>query len=192
MSVAPTQFEPRALRYNFDEYMDLAARGMFEGKRVMLLDGEVIEMPPQGPDHVIGKMKVDYCLRRIVGTEKFSFQLAGPYRLDERNDPEPDILVRYGGLDEQVGIADNCALVVEVSDTTLSFDRKTKLPRYARSGVKEVWILNCVDRQLEVYRNPQSTGWNFAYTEALVLKAGDFVKPLCSDGAQAPVAEMMP
>lgn len=192
MAIAPPQFEPRALRLDFDEFIDLAERGMFEGKRVMLVDGEIVEMAPQGPDHVIGQMKVSYALLELFEREKFTIQQAGPYRLDERNDPEPDILVRRGALNVQVGIAFDCALVVEISDTTLRYDRSKKLPRYARSGVEEVWILNCVDRQLEVYRNPRSVGRKFTYDPAIVLKAGDFVSPLAADGAQAPVAEMLP
>lgn len=193
MTLASRIFEPRALRYDFDEYIDLAMRGMFTGRRVMLVDGEVVEMPPQGPDHVIGQMKVAYALLRCFDSSNFTIQQAGPYRLDERNDPEPDILVRIGGLNQQRGIADDCALVVEVSDTTLSYDRREKLPRYARGGVKEVWILNVRDKQLEIYRNPHEAGSGlFAYDPAIVLKAGDVASPLAAEGAAAPVADMMP
>lgn len=193
MTLATQQIEPHSLRFDFDEYIDLAARGMFERRRVMLVDGEIVEIPPQGPDHVIAQIKVNYTLLDIFDRSKFTIQLAGPYRLDERNDPEPDILVRHGALNVQIGIADDCALVVEISDTTLAYDRRQKLPRYARGGVAEVWILNCVDKQLEVYRNPHEVSGNaFAYDPAIVLKAGDVVSPLAASGQQAAVAEMRP
>jgi Uma2 family endonuclease len=75
-------------------------------------------------------------------------------------EPEPDVVVARGSIRDyssrHPGPSD-IALVIEVSDTTLSFDRSQKAREYAASGIREYWIVNLVDRQIEVHRYPQAS-----------------------------------
>jgi Uma2 family endonuclease len=79
-------------------------------------------------------------------------------------------------------------LIVEVSDTTLAFDRARKIPAYARNGINEYWILNLRDRVLEVHRNPVSE----SYRQRLVLAEEDSVSPLGAPETPITVGDMLP
>lgn len=73
-------------------------------------------------------------------------------RIDEHNEPEPDVALSTA-LDGAPR-PDNVLLLVEVSDTTLAYDRDVKRPLYARAGISEVWIVNLAERQIELHRDP--------------------------------------
>jgi len=82
---------------------------------------------------------------------------------------------------------DDVFLLIEVSDTTLDFDREEKLPAYGRAGVAEVWIVNLNDATIEVYGEPHFTG----YGSKTMLRAGDTVTPLAFPDAAVDVAELL-
>ena len=77
--------------------------------------------------------------------------------------------------------------MIEISDTSLEFDQEEKLPAYGRAGISEVWIVNLVDLVLEVYREPNFTG----YGNKTVLRAGDQAKPLAFPDAVVDVGELL-
>lgn len=84
---------------------------------------------------------------------------------------------------------------MEASDITLRFDRGRKGGIYARAQIADYWILNVVDRQLEVYRRPMADGskpHGFAYSETTILKAGQEVSPLAAPLARIQVADLLP
>ena len=78
-------------------------------------------------------------------------------------------------------------LLIEVSDTTLSYDREEKLPAYGRAGVGEVWIVNLIDASIEVYREPHFTG----YGSTTVLRAGEAAKPHAFPDTSVDVGELL-
>jgi len=97
-----------------------------------------------------------------------------PLRLGKYTEPQPDIVLLKWRKDCYRGKrpeAEDALLVVEVADTTLSYDRNVKLPRYAASGIPEVWIENLEDNVLLVYRNPAGS----AYQTCLTLHRDDTV-----------------
>ncbi len=87
------------------------------------------------------------------------------------------------------------ALVVEVADTTLAFDRRQKGSLYARAGILDYWIVNLVNRVLEVYRLPAadaSAPLGYSYRERIRLTAGEAVSPLAFPAATIAVADLLP
>jgi Uma2 family endonuclease len=86
-------------------------------------------------------------------------------------------------------------LVVEVSDSTLGYDRRRKSRRCASRGVLDYWIVNLIDRQLEVRRQPVADGtepFGYSYASLTVLRPTDVVSPLARRGAKIKVADLLP
>ena len=167
---------PSRRRFSVGDYYAMAEAGVFEpGERVELIEGEIYAMAPIGPRHgdstdVLGN-ELKERLGRVVRV-----RVQGPLHLDDGSEPEPDLLLlrphsdRYRGRHPTPG---DVLLLVEVSDTTLVFDRSRKLPVYALAGIPEVWIVNLVDGQIETHAEP-SDG---AYRNERVHGAGQEVAP---------------
>ena len=114
-----------------------------------------------------------------------------PLALDDRSEPEPDLAVVRGRLrdySDHHPSASDTVLLVEVSDSSLDYDRTDKLAAYARGGIPEYWILNLVDRVLEVYRKPAGD----SYGEKRTLGADDPVAPLGCEDQAVSVADLLP
>jgi hypothetical protein len=110
--------------------------------------------------------------------------------------PDPDLAVVPGAPRSWVSkpVPTSALLVVEVSDTTLWFDRGRKMSLYAAAGIADYWILNIPDEHLEVHRDPvadASQRFGFRYGQVTVLRAGDVVSPLALPAAQIPVADLI-
>lgn len=176
------------------EYYKMAEAGILDPhERVELINGEVITLAPIGPEHSLITNKM---FRRLLGLsdvlgESFSVFHETPITLVDRIEPQPDLIVARGPLDQywdhHPGPADLC-LVVEVSASTLASDRKRKLPTYAGFAIPEVWIVNLVERRLEVYCDPE--GGRYATT--LAYAPGDTVELTFAPGTVIAVADILP
>lgn len=144
-------------KLDLDTYYRMINAGIF-GKedRIELIEGELIDMAPIGDDHctsvdVLTETLVLACTRRAI----VSVQL--PIRLNRFNAPQPDFTVSRLRADRyrtgRPGPAD-ILLLVEVSDSSLRFDRTVKLPLYAQAGIAEVWIVDLQRRAFDVHRAP--------------------------------------
>ncbi len=134
---------------------------LHEDERVELLDGELYEMTPIGDGHIGGVNSMNFFFgQRLGGRAIVSVQ--NPVRLSDFSEPQPDIaLLRPRPDFYRTGKArpEDVLLLVEVADSSLDYDRLTKLPRYAAAGIVEVWIVNLVARRVEVYRDPTADGY---------------------------------
>jgi Uma2 family endonuclease len=158
--------------FTVDEYHHMAEAGILkEDERVELIDGEVVYMSPIGVRHAA-------CVKRLIAllTEHAGRSaIVGaqdPVQLSEYAEPQPDISLLKFCADyyaKQTPTPVDILLLIEVSDTTLAFDRDLKVPLYAGSGVPEVWLVNLSENVVHVYRGPKGG----AYTEARTLKRGD-------------------
>ncbi len=93
------------------------------------------------------------------------------------------------------GIPTSALLVVEVSETTLYYDRNQKASLYAASGIADYWIINVVQRQVEVYRDPvpdATQAFGYRYASRTILDPGEVVSPLALPGATVAVADLLP
>lgn len=130
-----------------------------ENDRVELLDGWILEVSPIGPPHATCVALVVAGLREALSTGWHVWQQS-PITL-RMSEPEPDILIARGHIRDYVTrhpSGSDIALVVEVADSSLEFDRNLKRLLYAAAGIPEYWIVNLIDRKLETYRNPLAGG----------------------------------
>ena len=142
-----------------DIYRMLDAGILHEDDRVELIDGELIDMAPIGADHAttvngLNKALILACGNRAIVSAQ------NPVRLDDLNEPQPDfaLLRPRSCRTAHPGPAD-VLLLVEVADSSLRFDRRVKLPLYARFGIPEVWIADLKRRVLEVHRSPAGSAY---------------------------------
>jgi len=185
--------EPRTRRWTKAEYYRMAEMGWFHGQRVELIEGEIVVMSPQSPSHFAGVDRAAAVLRTALGTG-FWVRMQGPIDLGVYTEPEPDVSVVRGTAADHSNHPKSTLLIVEVSESPLAFDRREKLGLYARAGVPEYWILNLVDDQLEVHRDPSPDGAHpngFRYAKVVVLRPGDSVTPLAVPQASIPVASLI-
>src|SRR5688572_15390783 len=145
--------EPQIHRWTRQEYYRMADAGLFHDRRVELIEGEVVDMPPQKNAHYTAILLVQRALEKAFGTNH-TVRVQGPLDLGERSQPEPDLAVVPGSPRDYQDHPKTALLVVEVSDTTLAFDRERKAKLFAKAGIPEFWIINLVDRVVEVYRTP--------------------------------------
>jgi Uma2 family endonuclease len=128
-----------------------------EDARVELVDGEVVEMSPIGSKH---QAVVDRLNRLLVGSagEDYIVRAQGPVRLDEHDEPQPDLALlkfREDFYEEEHPGPGDALLLVEVSDSSLEYDRSVKLPLYAGAGIPEVWVVDLASNEVESHSVPQ-------------------------------------
>jgi Uma2 family endonuclease len=151
--------EPRVrLPYHLwtvDEFHRMAAAGLLdETDRVELIEGEMIDMAPIGSKHAFIVNRISQMFSALVGGQCL-VSTQNPVRLGERSEPQPDIaLLRGGNYMQALPTAADVLLIVEVSDSTLEYDRDIKLGLYARHGIPEVWLLDVNAGELVLYREP--------------------------------------
>lgn len=142
--------EPKTRAWTAQEYHQMDELGWFEGQRVQLVDGEIIIMSPQNFSHSVAVDRISKLLDRAVG-EQYWVRSQLPLVLSGNSEPEPDISVVSGKREDYTDHPTTAILVIEVSDSTLSFDRGQKCRDYARAGIAHYWIVNLTNRSIEVY-----------------------------------------
>jgi len=191
------QAERSALhRWTRHEYARLIDHGFLdEDDPIELLDGLLLVKEPQSSPHRTAVGLVAKALERAFG-EGWFVQIQSPIGLDARSEPEPDVCVLSGSLRDYVDAhPTQPALVVEVALSGLRVARGRKAAAYARGGIADYWIVNLVDRTLEVHREPARPGparrrWGYAAIET--LGAAALVSPLAAPSARVRVADLLP
>ena len=180
---------PRKLWTRAEYHRLLEAGILDEDSRVELLEGEIIAKMPQDRRHVIACMRGQRVLMGVFGMDRVQTQ--APIAPDDYNEPEPDIVVLRGRMEDYMqdhpGPAD-ILLAVEVANTTLRMDRTIKRNVYARAGIPEYWLMDVNGRTLTVFREPGPDGWASETT----LTDVDAVSPLAAPDAQIAVADLLP
>lgn len=165
----------RRFLFDFDAYERMAEVGVFDKPgRVELIEGVIVDMAPAGMEHarvnsdLLVRLHVAVAAKAIAGFDVVS---NATLRIDDRNAPEPDVLVARRPADGKYYRSQDAVLVIEVSVSTQDADRKVKVPLYARAGIPELWIVMPETRSVRVYRGPRADGqWDSevtAQTEAL-------------------------
>jgi len=177
-------------RFSAEDYHRMAETGvLLPDARVELLNGQIIDMSPIGPFH--GGL-VNRLIRLFTTSAggRWLVSAQNPVRLDDYSEPEPDLMLlrpEPGDYTRRHPGPSDVYLLVEVSDTTLAFDRGEKLSAYGRAGIPEVWIVNLVDEIIEAHREPHFTG----YGSCKVLRAGDQVGPVSFPDVTVDVAGLL-
>lgn len=147
---------PRRL-LTLDEYHTIGAAGVLkEDDRIELIEGEMIEMAPIGSRHVAKVNWLAHLFSQCVGDHAI-VSVQNPIALPPHNEPQPDIALLKPRADYYEGKlpgAEDIMLVVEVADTTLAYDRDSKMPIYARHGIVEAWLVDIQARMLSIFLEP--------------------------------------
>ena len=155
-------------RFTVDEYERLIEAGILATDlRVELIHGVIVQMSPIGGPHIACVNRANRSATRQLPDEYY-VQIQGPIRMPEDGEPVPDLaIVRVGYDERRPPLPQDVLLLAEVSDTSLRYDRGTKLPLYAAAGIAEAWIFNLNARRLERYTDPAPGGYRtVAYAEA--------------------------
>ena len=181
---------PPRRQFTVDEYERMIAAGIIrEGERVELVEGEIVHMAAMGGAHAACVRRTDRWFERRVG-EHAIVSVQCPIRLPPRGEPEPDIALLRPRADfyaaQHPGPGD-VLLVIEVSDATLAYDRRVKVPMYARAGVSELWVVDVQAGTVEVHRDPRGNH----YQQVALYRRGDRLSPLAFPDLSIGVAEIV-
>lgn len=189
-----TLAEPTIRKWTKPEYHEAARLGWFDGQRVELIQGEVVEMPPQKDEHAMTVTLCDYAVRTVFG-EGFVVRVQLPLDLGVTSEPEPDIAIVRGTPRSVRKHPKTALLIIEVSDTTLAYDRGRKASLYASRGIRDYWVVNLPDHRLEVHRRPvrnAASAFGFTYSDVRAVESGESVIPLAAKHASITVASLLP
>lgn len=160
--------------FTIEDYHKMAEAGVFApDERVELLGGEVRPMSPVGKRHIQTVRRLNRVFIKSFGATH-EIDIQNPVVLSEYSEPEPDAMVVRRPVSDDLmekPTASDVFILVEVSDTTLIYDRDDKLPLYARAGVPEVWIIDVNHNVLTQYHTPR----NGVYTRSAVYQHGDTI-----------------
>jgi Uma2 family endonuclease len=155
-------FTPQRRKLSADQFERMGQTGILgSDARVELIEGELIEMAPIGSRHAAAVDFLSMHFARLVGDAAL-VRTQNPLRLADDSEPQPDLMLLRPRADRYRSAHPRPAdvlLLIEVAETTLAFDRETKLPLYAKHGVPEVWILDLDARRLEIHREPDEGGY---------------------------------
>ncbi|MBI3979408.1 MAG: Uma2 family endonuclease [Chloroflexi bacterium] len=181
---------PMRWRFTVAEYHQMAEAGILgEDDRVELIDGEVIKMTPIGSRHAACVARLTWHFGHLLGSAAIVW-VQNPVYLDEYAELEPDVaLLRprpdfYASRHPTPG---DVLLIVEVAQTSAEFDRRVKVPHYARSGIPEVWLADLDQQTVTVYRDPSPSG----YRTEWVVHRGGVLSPLAFPNVSLAVADIL-
>lgn len=159
-------------KWTLDEYHRMIDAGILDDRQVELLNGEIIEMSPEGPEHAQGSTDtVDY-LRSLLG-DRAVVRDGKPITLpSSQSEPEPDVAIvqpQRSLYRTQHPHPENIFWLIEFSNTSLSKDTEVKRKAYAVAEIQEYWVVDLRNQQLKVFRNPVDGD----YRSAVVLTTGE-------------------
>jgi len=177
-------------RFSVDEFMRLAEAGILaEDDRVELIWGEIVEMSPINVAHASTVDRIAYLLSKALGGQVI-LRIQGPVQLSKKSLPQPDITVLKARDDfyrEQHPRPEDTLLLIEVADTTISYDQAVKGPLYGAAGIVDYWIVNLQARQVEVYREPRPNG----YRSLTIYAPGETLSPLAFPDVALDIEEIL-
>jgi Uma2 family endonuclease len=160
-------------KLSVDRYEQMIRAGILtENDRVELIRGELLDKMPIGEAHIEAVNRLTRKFAKLLD-ESVTVSIQNPLLLAD-SEPEPDVALYTRRLPGKARPVD-VHLVVEVADSSLDLDRTVKLPLYAEAGIRELWIVNLIDQQIECYRQPQLDG---TYAEAKNFQRGSSIQPL--------------
>jgi Uma2 family endonuclease len=156
------------------EYARMREAGILrEDDRIELIAGEIRQMSPMGPLHAAIVRRLTALLVQMLG-ESAIVSVQSPIQLNDFSEPQPDIAVLRPSTDNYAQAhptADDVLIVIEVADTTVEYDRKEKIPRYANASISEAWLVDISSQTIEQYTQPRQE----RYQNLRVLELGDML-----------------
>lgn len=158
---------PGLRRFTVKEYYSMLEAGILdEDDRVELIRGEIRTMSPKGTKHSASNSRANRCFSQLLG-DQVIIRLQDPIHLDDHSEPEPDVVLAAlveDDYDYHHPTPTELYLVLEIADSSLSYDREEKSLLYAQAGIQQYCILNLRERELEDYRQPGTHGYRSKQT----------------------------
>ena len=176
--------------FTVEEYDRFIEAGVLaEDDPVELINGEVIKMSPISSLHAgcVARLSMMFSLRL---SQQVVIWTQNPIHADQYSEPEPDVAVlryRQDFYAKSLPRPTDIMLLIEVADTSLSYDRRVKVPLYAKVGIVEVWVVDVENRLIYAYRNLVKG----KYQETLVVNPGDTITPVAFDEISVRVEEIL-
>lgn len=188
--------QPKPKRFTLDEYHKLTEIGFFhEDDRIELIKGEIIEMAAKGTAHETCLRKLWKELPILVG-DRGTLQSQAPIILPPNSEPEPDFAILQNRPDDYLSAhptPSDVLLVMEISDSTLKYDREVKLSLYAEAGISDYWIFNLFDNQLEAHSEPfQNSKVNFGYQNRRIVLPNQIIALPCFPDLSLDLSRIFP
>jgi Uma2 family endonuclease len=185
----------KRVRWTVKEYFKISETGVFDDRRVELINGEIVEMPSQAHPHRTSLSKTSRAFISAFDQQHHWVVIQGTLLLPPHGAPDPDLHI----FDVPTGTPDQDLplpfLLIEISDSTYLKDSGPKLRMYAKAGIPDYWILNLPKDRLEVYRQPEKVSsmpakWRYARTD--FFGRGETVSPLARQDLSFRVDELLP
>ncbi|MEG4071531.1 Uma2 family endonuclease [Microcoleus sp. Pol14C2] len=178
-------------KWTVKEYHKLGEIGIFHPEeRVELIEGNIIKISAKRTLHASATRRTATLLHNLVGNQAAVYNKS-PIALDDNSEPEPDIaVVRIDPFDYATHhpTPSEVYLIIEVADSSLTFDREIKAKIYARSGIADYWVLNVNERQLHVFREPTENG----YQSEVILAETASISPIEFPAFNIAIQAMLP
>jgi Uma2 family endonuclease len=143
-------------RITIEQYHRMVDAGVWDGFHVELLNGVVVEMPPEGMPHASRSTTTSEYLREVLGRQ-VQIREGHPVTLSSGSEPEPDIAIVQRVQDSYLShhpYPENIFWLIEYADTSLDKDLGVKAEIYASEGILEYWVINLKKNVLIVFRDP--------------------------------------
>ena len=163
--------------FTVSEYERMAEAGILrEDDRVELIGGEIVRMAPIGGPHAGRVRLLDWNFSHSLG-DAVVVDTQNPLWIDEYTEPQPDVMLlrppiqRYATEHPRPR---DVLLSVDVAEASASYDRRVKVPLYARAGIPEIWLVDLERQTITVYRDPSPQGYRLVRT----VRRGEHLTPL--------------
>jgi Uma2 family endonuclease len=174
--------------WTVEEYHRMIDAGILtDGDKVELLNGRIVQMSAQTPPHAATTQRIDRYLQNLL-RDIAEIRVQLPITL-ATSEPEPDIaIVRIdpGAYGDHHPNANEIFLLIEVSYSTLQIDLQEKAPIYAKANIAEYWVLDVVEREAYIFRNPTAEAYQFE----MILPDNAVVAPLAFPEIEIPLSEL--
>jgi Uma2 family endonuclease len=177
-------------RFSVSDYYRMGETGVLKpGALVELLDGKIIDMSPIGPFHGATVNRLNRHFNKMA-SGRWLVSTQNPVHLDEHSEPQPDLMLLKPAPDDYASrhpAPEDVILQIEVADSTLTYDREQKLPIYGRAGIAEVWIVNLLEKTIEIHREPHFSGYGYQR----VVRSSDKASPAAFPDSEISAAELL-
>ncbi|NEP11391.1 MAG: Uma2 family endonuclease [Symploca sp. SIO2C1] len=171
-------------RWNVEDYHRMIESGLLTGRQVELIDGQIINMAPELPIHRVTYRRGVKYLETLLGARAVVFATA-PVTLPNDGEPQPDICIAIppeSRYDQRHPEPSDIYWLIEVSNSTLSYDLGDKAKMYAQQKIQEYWVIDISGNQLWVHRQPN----NGAYQSVVPFSTGK-IRPLALPAVEVEV-----
>jgi len=192
-TLSPATETIRRHRFTADEYLKMAEGGFLRSNRVELINGDILDMPPQHNSHAFGVSAALEALQRVFPGEHFWVRPQMTLRLGDHL-PDPDVTVVPGRKSKGKVIPTSALLVVEVSDSTLDFDLGEKADMYAAGGITDYWVVDIVSNRILIHRDSRPNGDSVSgarYESVIAVSSAGTLTPLAAPRAVVLAIEIL-